>query len=175
MAVAVIDSGVDTTHKDFQTAPKNPKFSKEDMEKIISKLGHGRYVSPKFPYVHNMITGDDDQIKENDKATAPEGEGPHGQHVAGIIAADGHSNSDHNEYVVGVAPEAQLMFLKYFSDDGTTGDVAESIYDAVNAGADVISLSLNSAPNVPNMNNADQKAIRYAIDHGVVGCFYLSI
>ena len=34
-------------------------------------------------------------------------------------------------------------------------------------GADVIALSLNSAPNVPNLNNADQRAIRYAVDHGV--------
>ena len=166
IAVAVIDSGADPSHKDFQTAPTNPKFSKEDMEKIIKKLGHGRYVSPKFPYVHNMITGDDDQIKENNQDAVKDGS--HGQHVSGIIAANGQPDNKNGEYVVGVAPEAQLLFLKYFSDDGTTGDVAEAIYDAVNAGADVISLSLNSAPNVPNLNNADQRAIRYAVDHGVV-------
>ena len=136
------------------------------MEKIIKKLGHGRYVSPKFPYVHNMITGDDDQIKENNQDAVKDGS--HGQHVSGIIAANGQPDNKNGEYVVGVAPEAQLLFLKYFSDDGTTGDVAEAIYDAVNAGADVISLSLNSAPNVPNLNNADQRAIRYAVDHGVV-------
>lgn len=64
IAVAVIDSGVDPSHKDFQTAPTNPKFFKEDMEKIIKKLGHGRYVSPKFPYVHDVDTGDDDGIKK---------------------------------------------------------------------------------------------------------------
>ena len=166
IAVAVIDSGADPSHKDFQTAPTNPKFSKEDMEKIIKKLGHGRYVSPKFPYVHNMITGDDDQIKENNQDAVKDGS--HGQHVSGIIAANGQPDNKNGEYVVGVAPEAQLLFLKYFSDDGTTGDVAEAIYDAVNAGADVIALSLNSAPNVPNLNNADQRAIRYAVDHGVV-------
>lgn len=136
------------------------------MEKIIKKLGHGRYVSPKFPYVHNMITGDDDQIKENNQDAVKDVS--HGQHVSGIIAANGQPDNKNGEYVVGVAPEAQLLFLKYFSDDGTTGDVAEAIYDAVNAGADVIALSLNSAPNVPNLNNADQRAIRYAVDHGVV-------
>lgn len=162
IAVAVIDFGVDPSHKDFQTAPTNPKFSKEDMEKIIKKLGHGRYVSPKFPYVHDVDTGDDDGIKENtEKANT---EGSHGQHVAGII---GHADNQNDKYVVGIAPEAQLIFFK---DIGINGDnqIAAGIYDVVKVGADVISISLDNNLYVQDLGDADQKAIQYATDHGVV-------
>ncbi|RVU77755.1 hypothetical protein EJK20_00660 [Lactobacillus xujianguonis] len=137
IAVAVIDTGVDVDHQDFAAASIDPKFSEEEMKKIIEKLGHGRYVSSKIPYVHNVVTNDDSDMKEH-----PEKDDiPHGQHVSGTIVADGHPDSDHDWYVKGVALQAQLIFLRK-SEKKTGAEIATAIYDAVKVGADVISISL---------------------------------
>lgn len=159
--VAVIDSGVDTSHKDFQTMPKDPKLTADQMKELIDKLGYGRYVNEKFPFVHNYVDNSDDDLK-------PDSDEPHGQHVSGIIAADGQPDGD-KEYVVGVAPEAQLMQLRVFSTDGGTSlDLAKQIVDAVNLGADVIQMSLGGGVAAADLGVADQKAVQYAIDHGVI-------
>src|SRR5699024_3959055 len=39
--VAVIDSGADPSHKDFQTMPENPKLSKDDIQKRLNSRGMG--------------------------------------------------------------------------------------------------------------------------------------
>lgn len=160
IVVAVIDSGVDVNHKDFLNMPKNPKLTANQMKELIKKLGHGRYVNEKFPYVYNAVDNENDHMK------APDSE-PHGQHVSGIIAADGHPDGD-KEYVVGVAPEAQLMHFKVFGDNSTSLDMAQEIYDAVNLGADVINMSLGGGVSPADINIQDQRAVQYAIDHGVI-------
>ncbi|GFP07851.1 peptidase S8 [Lactobacillus helveticus] len=158
--VAVIDSGVDVHHKDFLTMPKNPKLTADQMKRLIKRLGYGRYVNEKFPFAYNYVDNENDHLK------APNGE-PHGQHVSGIIAADGHPDGD-NTYVVGVAPEAQLMQLKVFGDNSTSLDMAKEICDAVNLGADVINMSLGGGVSAADLNIQDQRAVQYAVDHGVV-------
>ena len=119
IVVAVIDSGVDTSHKDFQKMPEDPKLTQDQMEALIKKLGYGTYVNPKFPFVYNAVD------HENQSMKGPDDE-PHGQHVSGIIAADGQPDGD-QEYVVGVAPEAQLMHFKVFGDNATSLDIAQEI------------------------------------------------
>lgn len=160
IVIAVIDSGVDVNHKDFLTMPKDPKLTATQMKRLIKNLGYGRYVNEKFPFVYNYVDNEDDHMK------APDSE-PHGQHVSGIIAADGHPDGD-KEYVVGVAPEAQLMQLKVFGDNSTSLDTAKEIYDAVNLGADVITMSLGGGVSAADLNIQDQRAVQYAVDHGVV-------
>lgn len=163
--VAVIDSGADPTHKDFQTMPEDPKLSKDDMQAKISKQGYGKYVNEKFPYVYNYADRDNDYITSDDTNA---NDSPHGQHVSGIIAADGKPDGN-KEYVVGVAPEAQLMQLRVFGQfsDEKTDDVARAIYDATNLGADVIQMSLGQGVADQQLTNIEQKAVQYAIDHGV--------
>ena len=158
--VAVIDSGVDVYHKDFLTMPSDPKFTADQMKEMIKELGYGRYVDEKFPYVYNYVDN------ENEHMEGPDEE-PHGQHVSGIIAADGHPDGD-KEYVVGVAPEAQLMHFKVFGDTTTSLDIAREIYDAVRLGADVIQMSLGGGVSAADLNVADQRAVQYAVDHGVI-------
>ena len=160
IVVAVIDSGVDTSHKDFQKMPEDPKLTQDQMEALIKKLGYGTYVNLKFPFVYNAVD------HENQSMKGPNDE-PHGQHVSGIIAADGQPDGD-QEYVVGVAPEAQLMHFKVFGDDATSLDIAQEIYDATNLGADVIQMSLGGGVAAADLNVADQRAVQYAIDHGVI-------
>lgn len=158
--VAVIDSGVDTSHKDFQTMPSDPKFTADEMKEKIAKLGYGEYVNEKFPYVYNYVDND------NGHYLPPDDE-PHGQHVSGIIGADGHPDGD-AEYIVGIAPEAQLMHLKVFGENTTQQDIAKEIIDATNLGADVINMSLGGGVSGADLTVADQKAVQYAIDHGVI-------
>lgn len=160
MAVAVIDSGIDVDHKDFQTMPKDPKLTADEMKKKLKELGYGRYVNEKIPYAYNYVDNENEHLK------GPDDE-PHGQHVSGTIAADGHPDGD-KEYVVGVAPQAQLLHLKVFGDTTTSLDLAKEIYDAVNLGADVIQMSLGGGVSAADLNNADQRAVQYAIDHGVI-------
>ncbi|KAL7781385.1 subtilisin-like protein [Trichoderma afarasin] len=62
----------------------------------------------------------------------------HGTHVAGIIAAE-------NEWLTGVAPDAQLLSFKVFADDpwDTDEDVLiQAFCDAYGAGADIITASI---------------------------------
>ncbi|KAM0348386.1 hypothetical protein ACHAPU_004356 [Fusarium lateritium] len=62
----------------------------------------------------------------------------HGTHVAGIIAAE-------NKWLTGVAPDAELLIYKVFSDDPWETDeetIMQALCDAYNAGADVITSSI---------------------------------
>ncbi|MFM1539432.1 S8 family serine peptidase [Helcococcus bovis] len=69
----------------------------------------------------------------------------HGMHVSGIIGANDTKN---NKY--GVAPNAQILSLKVFSDDiqypTTFTDIGlKAIDDAIKLKADVINMSLGTA------------------------------
>jgi subtilisin family serine protease/GH25 family lysozyme M1 (1,4-beta-N-acetylmuramidase)/fibronectin type 3 domain-containing protein len=89
----------------------------------------------------------------------------HGTHVAGIIAA----NQNNDIGVSGIAPGVSLLIVKA-NKTGTgsfvLSDLIESIYYAVDNGADVINLSLGRPYDVgPNV--LEQQAIQYAFDRGV--------
>ena len=164
MVVAVIDSGADTAHKDFQQAPQTPAISSEAAQEKINELGYGSYVSEKFPFVYNYASKSNTWVKDDGPDASQ-----HGQHVAGIIGATGQPNGD-SQYAVGVAPESQLLALRVFNDqfaDENTDDIAQAIYDAVKLGANVIQMSLGQGVANANFNDAEQKAVQYAIDHGV--------
>lgn len=72
----------------------------------------------------------------------------HGMHVTGIATGNGIEPAAVGERFLGIAPEAQVMFMRVFASDLTgTGDslFVKAIEDAVALGADVINLSLGSA------------------------------
>lgn len=164
--VAVIDSGADPTHKDFQTMPSDPKLTADEIKNKIKAQGYGRYVNEKFPYVYNYADHDNDYITSDDSNP---NDSPHGQHVSGIIAADGQPDAKKDEYVVGVAPQAQLMMMRVFGQfaDEKPDDIAKAIYDATNLGADVIQMSLGIGVADPQFTNIEQRAVEYAVEHGV--------
>lgn len=143
--VAVIDSGVDPAHDIFRlTDISKAKFKSEaDIEEAKKKAGisYGKWYNNKIVYVHNY-SDMNDNVKEDDPIS-------HGTHVAGTAVGNASQPSPNGEIIRGVAPEAQLMFLRVFSDT-KGGQVQNFIYtkaveDAVKLGADSINMSLGTA------------------------------
>src|SRR3954453_9578456 len=106
---------------------------------------------------HNGYVDDVHGIDLSSKASGQNlGDGyGHGTHVAGIVAAARNGSG-----VVGVAPQAKLMIVRIFDDQGagTTGAVAEGIRYAAANGARVINCSLEGTTNDPRLAAAIQAA-----------------
>ncbi|HJD21639.1 MAG TPA: S8 family serine peptidase [Candidatus Gemmiger faecigallinarum] len=98
---------------------------------------NGLYKNLKVPYACDYADGDlNVQPASNE----------HGTHVSGTVA--GYAESAEGEVLFsGVAPDAQIMMMKVFSDqDGGAMEatVVNALEDALRLGADVINLSLGS-------------------------------
>ncbi|MFD1400109.1 S8 family serine peptidase [Lacticaseibacillus suilingensis] len=164
MAVAIIDSGMDPTHKDFRLSDDSTaKISKADAEAKIADFGYGKYESAKVPFAHNYADGNDEEVYDTTGEM-------HGQHVAGIVGANGE-NPDNVTSVVGVAPEAQLLDMKVFNNMGTgvfSDVIVQAIEDSVKLGADVMNMSFGSDNANANISDVENDAIASAADEGVV-------
>ena len=143
--VAIIDSGVDPAHDVFRlTDISKAKYKSEvEIEEAKKKAGitYGKWYNNKIVYIHNY-SDMDGNVKEDDPIS-------HGAHVAGTAVGNASQPSPNGEIIRGVAPEAQLMFLRVFSDT-KGGQVQNFIYtkaveDAVKLGADSINMSLGTA------------------------------
>jgi len=137
--VAVIDSGIDYNHKAFRLDNESrAKLSETDVNRIISEKGlDGRYYTSKIPYGYNYY---DFNTNLYDSYGVM-----HGMHVSGIVGAN-----DNEKDIYGVAPNAQILALKVFSDDlqypTTFTDIwLKALDDAVSLGADAVNMSLGSS------------------------------
>ena len=83
----------------------------------------------------------------------------HGTAVASLIAGN-------SESVKGIAPAADLLSIRVLDGEGkgSTYTLAEGIVEAVDRGANIISLSLGSE----SANSVLRKAVDYAISNGVL-------
>ncbi|MCH4887125.1 hypothetical protein EZV73_06065 [Acidaminobacter sp. JC074] len=161
MVVSIIDSGVDYTHKDMKVdADTQVALSENEIIGIIStdKLP-GKYYTEKVPYGYNYMDRTDviiDYQADTDM---------HGMHVAGTVAANGE--------IKGVAPNAQLLAMKVFSNDPaiatTYGDImVAAMDDSVKLGADVMNLSIGATAQWVDHNDPEQVAVRNATEAGIV-------
>ena len=140
MLISIIDTGVDPEHKDMKLSPDiKSKYSSEDeVNKVIKENGlKGKWYNRKVPYGYNYAD-ESEEIRDSGIG------GYHGMHVAGIVAANGDAK---NEGVKGVAPNAQLLAMKVFSNDALVSTVYEEVWlkaidDSVKLGADVLNMSL---------------------------------
>lgn len=104
-----------------------------------------------------------------ERDAAPNDQHGHGTNVAGIIAARG----DNAIGITGVAPAVKILAIRVLdaANAGTTEQQAAGINAAVDAGAHVINLSLNSGPNVATQllpSNVLVQAIERAARAGIV-------
>jgi subtilisin family serine protease len=160
MVIAIVDTGVDHTHEAFP----DPK----DMSK--AKIKTGKFTRPdgttslKVVDGYNWADQNDDiipRVEYPNNATSS-----HGVHVAGIAAGSG-------PVIKGVAPEAQIIAEKVFSDHSPgalTEDIIKGIDHASALGADVINMSLGSSSSFDTRDANDPLgiAIRNATDEGHV-------
>lgn len=160
MVIAIVDTGVDYTHEAFPD-PKN-------MDK--ARIKKGKFTRPdgstslKVVDGYNWADQNDDiipRVEDPNNATSS-----HGVHVAGIAAGSG-------PVIQGVAPEAQIIAEKVFSDHqggALTEDIIKGIDHASALGADVINMSLGSSSSFDTRDANDPLgiAIRNATDEGHV-------
>ncbi len=134
---AILDTGLDTDHADFQKAPADARLTEEDVEAFLNgdhnaaaETADLLYKSGKVPFAYDYA----------DKDTDVSGGESHGTHVAGTVGADG-------ETFKGVAPDTQLVIMKVFGDNGggaTSDVILAALEDAVALGVDTINMSLGS-------------------------------
>lgn len=163
MVVAVVDSGIQPHHDLTLSDPATAKITKIAAKQFIANRGYGRYVSAKIPFAYDYVNNNNDDTAPDEQASF------HGQHVAGIVAANGSPTKSNSRYVKGVAPQAQLLNMKVFGgfDDEFPSDVARAIRDAVDLGANVINLSLGIVIGNQSQTDQEQATIHYAVNHGV--------
>lgn len=160
--VAIIDSGIDPYHRDMVLSEGTvPKLTRDSLK---GKDLLGRYYTPKIPYGYNYY-----DMNHNIIDMGP-GTSMHGMHVAGIVGANGDPE---NGGIKGVAPEAQLLAMKVFSNDPFYSTTFSDIYliaidEAVRLGADVINMSLGSTAGFYIEDSAENKAITNATNNGIV-------
>lgn len=156
IVISIIDTGVNYNHKDMVLDEGvKTKFTKEEWDKKIELLGHGKYMTDKVPYGHNYITGKDDCLDESNT---------HGYHVSAIAAANGE--------IDGVAKNAQIIGMKVFDEGGaiTSDGLVCAIEDSVKLGADVINMSLGSPAGFVTDEDYVQNAVNNASKEGVICC-----
>ncbi|MDE6558242.1 MAG: leucine-rich repeat protein [Clostridia bacterium] len=174
MTVAILDTGLDYTHEAFSPsdmAGKNPAaFTAENIEqkmengafsatKLSGATADDVFVNNKVPFAYDYADKDADVYPTYSQ---------HGTHVAGIVAGKAGSYTDKNGHTAtyidgegkernipfrGVAPEAQLVICKVFSDDldnpeiggAETPDILAALDDCVKLNVDVINMSLGTS------------------------------
>ena len=177
LVVAVLDTGLDRSHKAFLTMPSDLSKVALTKDRVQSLIWNGNntvgmlrndsistiddvYYNAKVPFAYDYA--------DKDPVVYPS-YSVHGTHVAGIIA--GNLGSEASEPITdsdgnpilgkdgepltfrGVAPEAQLVICKVFTDledsEGLGGaetvDILAALEDCVKLGVDVINMSLGSS------------------------------
>ncbi len=146
MVVAVLDTGTDYYHTAFSTgnftAPEEKwGLTFAEVEALVGKTAASGfesnltasdvYISGKLPYGYDYADKDSDVFPINSQ---------HGTHVAGIIAGK-------DDKITGVAPNAQIVTMKIFSDveqTSRTSWILAALEDCVVLGVDVINMSIGT-------------------------------
>ncbi len=148
VTIAVIDTGLDWNHLDFDwdNLWRNPG---EIPDNGIDDDNNG--------YIDDVIGWN--FFGRNNKPWDHDG---HGTIVAGIIAAD----SDNDIGISGINPHARIMVLKAINAFGHSraSYLAKAIVYAVDNGARVINMSVGG----PEITEVERQAIDYAVSRGVL-------
>ncbi len=143
--VAVLDTGLDYTHSAFSPNSFNPSKLAITKDEIAERLGDTRaseilsglsaddvYINDKVPFSFDYADSDSDVYSLHNN---------HGTHVSGVIVGN-------DDTIRGVAPNAQLVSMKIFSDvreSAYTSWILSALEDCVILGVDVINMSLGTS------------------------------
>ena len=157
--IAVLDTGLDYTHTAFDPdsfSPSEPVvIDPSYIEQRLPDLVASRYTpglktanlyqNRKVPFTYDYADKDADVYPL---------ESPHGTHVSGVIVGN-------DNVIRGVAPNAQLVSMKVFSDT-TQGArwswLLGALEDCVVLGVDVINMSLGSSAGFSVESDEEQRA-----------------
>lgn len=143
LIVAVIDTGVDYTHKDLQH-----NIWRNQREIINGKDDDNNgYIDDVYGY---DFSNNDNNPMSDDTGSF------HGTHVAGTIAA----TLDNKIGGAGIAPNVKIMALKYLNQNGTgrTSDAIRAIDYAIQNGAKIINNSWGSLNRSQALQDSIEKA-----------------
>ena len=166
--VAVLDTGLDISHNLFQLLDKSKARYKNEAELEAAKkkagINYGKWYNDKVIFAYNYSDMNDD-IKEFDTLS-------HGTHVSGSAVGNGTEPAPTGDIIKGVAPEAQLIFMRLFSEKkgGTQQSftMVKAIEDAVKLGADTINMSFGSPTGmIDDLDDATRAALEKARKAGV--------
>lgn len=161
ITVAVLDTGLDYTHTAFDPARFTGEevITRESLASVVGRLSANNttanltaadvYINQKVPFAYDYADGDPDVYPLNSE---------HGTHVSGIIVGN-------DDVIMGVAPNAQLVSMKVFSDSQTGARdswIIAALEDCVTLGVDVINMSLGSASGFSRNN--DKVALQAVYD-----------
>ena len=151
VVVAVIDSGVNTNHKDLVDSFW---INKDEIPYNDQDDDNNGYIDDYYGY--NFAHKNSELTPAND----------HGTMVAGIIAA----KRDNEIGIAGIAPKAKIMVLQIAAhNDGIKiEDITEAIKYAADNGADIINLSLGGPGFTIDYTDEYDEAIKYAYNKGLV-------
>ncbi len=143
--VAVLDTGLDYTHSAFSPDRFNPSklaITKNDIASRLDKtcaaeiidglVADDVYVNEKVPFAFDYADEDSDVYSLHNN---------HGTHVSGVIVGN-------DDKILGVAPNAQLVSMKIFSDvreTAYTSWILSALEDCVILEVDVINMSLGTS------------------------------
>ena len=145
MVVAVLDTGLDSNHTAF--SPSNFTsthlgLTYEEVASVIDQTTANKmsgsltvddvYINDKVPFGYDYADNDPDVYSTHNN---------HGTHVSGVIVGK-------DDTITGVAPNAQLVSMKIFSDVMDTARaswILSALEDCVVLGVDVINMSLGTA------------------------------
>ncbi len=145
MVVAVLDTGLDSNHSAFSVdnfTSEQLGMTYEDVAAVVSKSKAAEkyeglsvddvYINKKVPFGFDYADCDPDVYSTHNN---------HGTHVSGIIVGK-------DDTITGVAPNAQVVSMKIFSDVMDTARSAwilAALEDCVLLGVDVINMSIGTS------------------------------
>ena len=145
MVVAVLDTGLDSNHTAFSVnnfTSDHLGLTKEQVAAVLNQTTayeqagglsvEDVYVNEKVPFGYDYADNDPDVYSTHNN---------HGTHVSGVIVGK-------DDVITGVAPNAQLVSMKIFSDVVDTARaswILSALEDCVVLGVDVINMSLGTA------------------------------
>ena len=145
MVVAVLDTGLDSNHSAFSVdnfTSSHLGLTYADVAAVLEQtMAYERsgglgvddvYINEKVPFGYDYADNDPDVYSTHNN---------HGTHVSGVIVGK-------DDTITGVAPNAQLVSMKVFSDiedSARSAWILSALEDCVVLGVDVINMSLGTA------------------------------